>query len=208
MQCFSIAKRQVAGLAILLTLSLNLSSQVSITGPACVLPGNPYQYVLHGSWSENEPLQVCVLGGTFQNGGHCIAAGTKPSAVIVIWNDSAVMKLNLVSGSGNASIEVQATAVLTGGIINDSDLVKTYDQSIPEYLFRCGEASGGACNPIYSYQWQKSVDGLNWINIGGATAKDLVFRGNLKVSTQFRRMCMESGSNTITYSGTALLLIE
>ncbi|MBI3138219.1 MAG: hypothetical protein HYZ15_06515 [Sphingobacteriales bacterium] len=208
MQRFINLNRKAGMAAVLLVFCLRLPAQVSITGPACILPGNAYQYVIHGSWNAGATVQLCVQGGVFQNGGHCIAAGEKPSSVIVTWSDSALMKLSLVSGSGNASMEVQATSALTGGAINDSDLVKTYDPGIGEYQFRCGDASGGACNPIYSYQWQKSVDGLNWINIGGATAKDLVFNSNLKVSTQFRRMCMESGSNTIVYSGTAMLVIE
>jgi hypothetical protein len=127
--------------------------------------------------------------------------------VFVVWSDTGYHKLEIISSSGNMNVIVQHTTELKGGQIFDSDKSQIYDSTIASYIFRSEEASGGSCTPVYSYQWQKSEDGLNWTNIIGAIGKDLLFSGNILVNTFFRRVTTETNSNTLAYSNLGMLVI-
>ncbi len=184
----------------------SLTAQVSVAGPVCIIPGITYQYVVNGPWNSSSAMHVCITGGFLNTGAIC-TAGTIESSVFVIWNDTSYHRLELTSSSGNINVTVQQTNELRGGEILDSDKTQLYDSTVASYTFRSKAASGGACTPIYSYQWQRSEDALNWSNITGATGKDLQFSGSVLVNTFFRRVTMEINSNTLAYSDTGMLVI-
>lgn len=200
--------KNAAGILLVL-ISVNGNAQVSISGPGCVIPGITYQYVINGNWNSNSSMSACVTGGSLAEGGSCkSSAGSVYTTVSVIWNDTAVMRLEIQSSAGNATLLAKRTDDLSGGTIIDDDKVKVFDSTITTYGFHCDSASGGACVPNYQYQWQRSDNELNWTNITGATGKDLVFTGSVLVNTYFRRVTTESGSRTIAYSDHALLVKE
>lgn len=182
--------------------------QVSISGPVCVIPGTPYQYVINGQWSDSSYMRICVIGGKLNNGETCTAQGTILSDVIVVWNDTSMHHLEFNSSSGNIKLELQSTKELAGGLINAIDRVRIFDSAVAEYSFQCSPATGGTCAPIYIYQWQKSENGLNWVDITGANEENLLFREAVKVNTYFRRVVEERGSATIAYSDAGLLSID
>ena len=182
-------------------------SQVSISGPSCVVPGVPYQYVINGSWNSSSTLSACVTGGSFSSGVSCITSnGNVFSTVSVTWKDTSTLRLDLQSSSGNAALLPMRTQNLNGGTISQADRVKIFNAQVTSYTFHCDTASGGACIPVYRYQWQRSGNQVNWINIGGAISKDLVFNGTILVNTYFRRVTTELNAGTVAYSGSALLV--
>lgn len=185
----------------------HLNAQVSISGPQCIIPGITYQYIINGNWNNSSVIKVCLTGGKLISSERCTPDSVRATSVFVIWNDTSYRKLDVTSSLGNTSIIVLATTDLKGGRIDEDDKVKLYDSTISSYSFHCGVASGGSCTPNYSYQWQKSEDGLNWVNINNATGKDLQFSGSIIVNTFFRRVTTETNSNTVAYSETGILAV-
>jgi hypothetical protein len=186
----------------------NMFAQVSVSGPSCIISETTYQYVINGNWKQPSWMRVCITGGKLITGNRCMTGNVVVSSVFVIWKDTSYRKLEINSSSGNISLAVQGTTKLNGGHLHDSDRVQVYYPARASYSFRCETASGGACIPDYLYRWQKSADGLNWININGATGKDLQFSGNILVNTFFRRVTTEIKSNSMAYSDTGILTIR
>ena len=128
--------------------------------------------------------------------------------VLVIWNDSVTdRKIAVTSDLGNASLMVTGTTELNGGLVDDSNKVEILNADQHNYLFNCAVATGGSCDPNYTYQWQSSTNQLNWTNIQGATSKDLEYSGTIAVSTFFRRVTIETHSNIVAYSDSGQLMI-
>ncbi len=65
-------------------------------------------------------------------------------------------------------------------------------------------ASGGGCGGAYVYQWQSSMDGVNFTAISGATAQNYT-PGNLTAATWFRRQVNCSGD--LEYTNLAQVVI-
>jgi hypothetical protein len=187
--------------------SKKLTAQVTVSGPQCIIPGITYQYIINGNWNAFSTIKVCLRGGKLASGERCTSDNERPTSVFVIWNDTSFRKLDVTSSLGNTSLVTQATTNLKGGGINEGDRVKLYDSTITSYTFHCGVAKGGSCVPSYSYQWQRSDDGLNWTNISNATGKDLQFLERIIVNTFFRRVTTETNSNTVVYSDTGILAV-
>lgn len=187
--------------------SVNIAyAQPKIEGPTCVMPGVEYLYKVN--LKPDTPYRVCAFGGSLKTGDQCTSDSVWQKYLYVIWRDSVGTKLEMNISGENLNFPVIVTTLLQGGQLHDSDLVKTFDGSSSYFLFRCTEATGGNCAPIYTYQWQRSVNGLNWINIPGANGRDLIFHESITVTTQFRRLTQEAGANTVAYSNSALLLVE
>jgi len=186
-------------------IAYNLTAQVTVSGPQCIIPGITYQYIISGNWNASSAIKVCLRGGKLASGERCTPDSERPTSVFVVWNDTSFRKLDVTSSLGNTSLVAQATTGLKGGGINEGDKVKIYDSTITTYTFHCGVAKGGSCVPSYSYQWQRSDDRLNWVNIINATGKDLQFSASIKVNTFFRRVTTETNSNTVVYSDTGIL---
>lgn len=194
-------------LVMLLFKNSPVTAQVSISGPACIIPGLTYQYLITGSSGQNTGFQICITGGRLITGDSCTTPGNFQNAVLVLWNDTGYRKLNLASASGNAVLAVQGTTALAGGLIHMDDKARLYDSTISGYRFRCEAASGGACDPVYVYQWQQSANNVNWTNIPGAVGRDFDFTGVVRVNTYFRRVTTETNSQTIAYSDSGLLTV-
>jgi hypothetical protein len=193
---------------LLLMAGYNGIAQTSISGPDCIIPGTTYQYMINGNWDSNSSMRVCVTGGKLSTGSNCSPQNAVTYMVFVIWNDSVNRKIEVASSSGNASLVVSGTTELSGGQVVGNDQVQTYNKNQAEYIFHCKDSRGGSCTPTYDYQWQRSDNGLNWINIEGAKGKDLFFSGNILCNTFFRRVTNETRSNSIAYSDQAILAVN
>lgn len=183
-------------------------AQVTITGPACAVPNITYQYIIKGDWTDSSTAQACLTGGKFSTGETCLSgAGNKISILSVIWSDTSYMKIEITSSIGNTSLLVEPTTNLDGGMINESDNIQVYDSTAKGYSFHCEYPSGGSCNPVYTYQWQKSANAVNWADISDATGKDLFFSEKVLVNTYFRRVTLEKNSSSVAYSTQGLLVV-
>lgn len=191
----------------LLMLVLMGQSQVTVTGPICVVPGTTYQYVLSGKWETKSWMRVCVSGGIINQGNSCTDSAVR-SSVFITWTDTANLQLSIQSSSGSLFLRPAATKDLQGGMIDDSDKMQVADTGSRTYLIRCEGARGGSCVPQYLYQWQRSEDGLHWQNIEGGIDRNLSFTGTIKVNTFFRRVTNESASGMTAYSDCALLEVQ
>jgi hypothetical protein len=185
-------------------------SQPTITGPTCVVPGTVYHYRISGSWKASSTMQVCISGGTLKSKDtslhNCTPLGGAPlSSVLVIWNSSGPASLRVTSGLGNSSLNIVITAPLTPGSIDSASKIQAivYD-SIPTAI-ACSSESGGSCSPNYIDQWQQSLDMVAWVDIPGATSRNLSTIPRLTQSTFFRRKVTEKSSGTVAYSDVAFV---
>lgn len=192
----------------MLQLSRGAAAQLSISGPQCIIPGRSGQYIVSGNWGPDSWMKLCVRGGRLENGQQCYVSGAMMNTFFITWVDTSSYRLELSSSLGNITLELKSTTELGGGAMNEDDRIKICDSAVTDYTFRCASATGGSCNPVYTYQWQRSENGLNWTNIAGANMQDLIFNGTVLVNTYFRRVTTESGSNTIAYSDQALLAVN
>jgi hypothetical protein len=185
------------------------SAQVSISGPTCVNPRVIYQYVITGSWDSTTTMQICITGGVIANtADSCTPGGPPQSSIQIAWSAGVSGSIMVHSSKGDSSLSVTLTDTLSGGAIVDS----TASQQIPYLatpsIVLCSASSGGSCTPTYNYQWQQSPDLLTWVDIPQATFQNLPFSGQLQQSTFFRRKVTETNSNTIAYSGVAVINVS
>jgi len=192
----------------MICLASSAHSQPVITGPTCTVPGTVYHYRITGSWKASSNMQVCIAGGTFKSKDTAVRActpqgGAPLGSVLVIWTNPGSASLTLTSSLGNSTLNVTVVSPLQPGTIDSSSLKQsiTYD-SLPA-MITCSLDFGGSCNPVYKDQWQQSLDNLGWIDIPGATSKDLLVKAPLIQSTFFRRRVTETTSGTIGYSNIA-----
>jgi len=179
-------------------------SQVTVSGPTCVIPGTVYQYVITGPWDPTSTMQVCLTGGQLADStGTCTPTGRPLSFVRVTWNAGSSASLQVQSSKGNSTVKVSLSDTLTGGTI----LVATKAQQIAYLatpaLVSCSASTGGACSPQYSYQWQQSVDLVTWLDIPNDTAQNLMLTQTVTQSLFVRRKVTETRSNTIAFSDVA-----
>jgi hypothetical protein len=199
------------GLTMLLALSA--VSQVTISGPTCVVAGTVYQYTISGSWDSLSTMQVCISSGTIagsSDSGNCTVTGAPLAAVLVVWNDSAsnTGTISLSSSVGNATLSVQfAEPLIPGSIDSASQTQIVAADSIPAAI-NCSLDTGGSCNPSYSYQWQQSPDAVSWTDMAGATAQNLSFNAPIAQTAFFRRKVTEMTSGTIAYSNAAVVSVN
>jgi hypothetical protein len=198
------------GLTMLLALSA--VSQVSISGPTCVVAGTMYQYTISGSWDSLSTMQVCIGSGTIagsSDSGNCTTTGAPLGAVLVLWNDSAsnTGTISLTSSIGNATLSVSfAEPLIPGSIDSASQSQIVAADSIPASI-NCSVDTGGSCSPSYFYQWQQSPDMGSWTDMTGANARNLSFSSALAQTTFFRRKVTETVSGTIGYSNVAVVAL-
>lgn len=182
--------------------------QVTVTGPTCVTPGTVYQYIIAGSWDSASTLRICVSGGKIAGTGDSCTANTTPVPFIqVTWDGAGSGSLNLVSSAGSAQLAVTIILPLSGGAIADSsrNITIGYDSTPPPVS--CSPSSGGNCNPVYVYQWQLSIDNINWSDIDGATGVQLALTSGLFKTSYCRRKVTESGSGSTAYSDVACIIV-
>lgn len=188
-------------------------SQVTISGPTCVVAGTVYQYTITGSWDTASTMQVCVSSGKIADSSasnNCTVTGAPLATVLVVWNDSAsgTGTISLTSSIGNATLTVNLTDVLSPGSLDSASQTQTVAQdSLPASL-NCSIAAGGSCSPSYNYQWQLSSDAVSWTNVNDATAQNFAFTAAITQTTFFRRKVTETSSGTIGYSPVATVTLN
>ncbi len=106
----------------------------------------------------------------------------------------------------STSPAVAVTTVIpsfTAGVIADAVQSIGYEQQ--PAMLDCSPAGGGGCTVVaYSYQWQISADGVNFVNVPGATG--LNFQGGPQLATTwYRRQTVSNGVNV--YSDTAVVSV-
>lgn len=192
---------------------LSAVSQVTISGPTCVVAGTVYQYTISGNWDSLSTMQVCISSGTIAGSSatsNCTATGAPLATVLVLWNDSAsnTGSISLSSSIGNATLSINfAEPLIPGAIDSVSQTQMVAPDSIPSSI-HCSLDTGGSCSPSYSYQWQQSPDAVSWTDIAGANAQNLSFDSALAQTTFFRRKVTETGSGTIGYSNVAVVTLN
>jgi hypothetical protein len=185
---------------------LSAFSQVTVTGPTCVVPGTVYQYVIVGLWDSASTMQVCLTNGVMAGSGTaCTPNGAPLSFVLVTWNGAGNGTLQVNSSGGSATLAVTLTDTLTGGLVQDTTKAQRIAFLSLPALVRCSASTGGACSPSYSYQWEQSPDMVEWSAIPGATGQNLLMTQQLRQTIFVRRKVTETNSNSIAYSGAALV---
>ena len=185
-----------------------LFSQVSISGPTCVIAGTVYHYHVKGSWKTTSTMQVCVTGGVivYKDSSRlsCTPHGGKPlESVLVVWGNSGGASLTASSADGNYTLTVFTTFPLQAGSINSSSKKQTITFKGTPATIICSPPKGGSCSPAYSNQWQQSSDRVSWVNMNGFTGEDLSIGIPMTQTTFFRRKVTESKAGVIAYSDLA-----
>ena len=180
--------------------------QVSITGPTCVVPGTTYQYLIGGKWDSASTMQICLTGGLVSaTNSTCTASGIPVSFVQVTWTGGGSGSLSVTSSNGTGTLAVTISSVLNGGSIP----VEVKKQSIAykgmPSVITCSASTGGSCSPVYTYQWQQSLNRLTWTDIPGAQGLTLAFSQPLLQAWFYRRKVTETNSGTIAYSEEAFV---
>jgi hypothetical protein len=184
-------------------------SQVTVTGPTCVIPGFVYLYDISGKWVPGSTVNVCVTGGILVDSGTSCAGGSSVlSFVRVSWDSAGQGSLAVSSSLGNTSLSVSITKPLTGGQIDSLPANQSLDTATTPVTLTCSASAGGGCQPAYSYQWQQSVDKVTWRNIPGATTAHFPFTGPLAQISYYRRVVTDNSSNTLAYSNVATVFVN
>jgi RHS repeat-associated protein len=182
-------------------------SQISITGPTCVVAGQSYQYTISGNWHASPPpptsMTWTIATGSASFTGS--SSGTPLPNVYITWTTSGSISLSTTNPSGNASLNVTVTTALSAGTISNTTQNINYG-NIPG-MITCPAATGGYCSPTYNYQWQKSTDNVNFTNISGETGQDILFNTGITQTTYYRRMVTETHGPTTGYSNTVTVLV-
>jgi hypothetical protein len=180
---------------------LQVSGQVTVTGPTCVVPGTIYEYLIIGKWDSTSSMQVCLTGGSIAGKStSCTTSGKPVPFVLVQWNTGSGGAINVSSTSGNSSLDIAFATPLTGGIMVDTTKIKSIGYNSTPTTIRCSASTGGSCTSHYSYQWQGSDNIVSWTDIKGANSQDLVLSYACKRATYFRRKVTETSSGSVAYS--------
>ncbi|MGC4038696.1 MAG: hypothetical protein QM764_22220 [Chitinophagaceae bacterium] len=193
----------ITGIACLL-LSFSGFSQLSIEGQTCVLSGTEYLYNLRGNIPDG--AQVCVNGGTITGVTSSCTSALGGGSIRVTWTDKKGT-ISLKSGQGNASLDVVVTMPLDPGTISSvkAELI-SFKASCS--AISCGKPTGGGCSATYSFQWQRSLNNLNWEDIKGATGQNLGALSALTDTYFYRRRVTENNSQTVAYSDVTVVYVS
>ncbi len=197
---FAIRKALPAGFIFfcLVVFSVSAYSQMSITGPTCVVSGTLYTYTIAGNWSSSTNMVWTVNGGTISGS----SSGTPLPQIHVTFSSSGSVQVHTTNPTSSPSVTVTAAPVLSGGTLSNTS--QTINANIvPATINSSTAASGGSCSPSYSYQWQSSPNNVTYTNISGAASLSLSFTTGLASTTYYRRMVTETSSNTTAYSNVA-----
>jgi hypothetical protein len=194
---------------ILFSTGLEAAAQPTISGPACVIPGTSYQYLISGKWDSASTMQICANGAVILGSTNsCTANGAPVAAVSVVWNTGIGSgSLSLSSTSGNSTLSVSISSPLQAGAIDTVSGLQTVGFNLAPADIHCGPDSGGACKPVYIHQWQWSWDNVHWADIGGATGQNLTGLAVQKLTIYYRRRTIETVSSDIGYSNLAVVFV-
>ena len=146
-------------------------------------------------------MEICIKGGKFLKGGDTCLTSQPLSSIVVIWDmTSREGSLTIKAKTGKSSIKVNVILPLNGGRLDTSTKTQSIDYNSTAGFINCGPASGGACSPVYEYQWQQSDNCLVWNNIPGSNGQNLKLAAFQMKSLFVRRKTKERISGTIEYS--------
>jgi len=182
-------------------------SQLSISGPACVVAGTVYQYIFSGVPAGASNMQVCITGGTVAGTDSSCHNGVPASFIRIVWNTTATGNITVSGAAGNASLNVNKTSTLSGGKIDSLSRVQSVHTGQWPSTTSCSDAAGGNCSPVYIYQWQQSSDGMHWSNMTGMVSKQLRVTSGAFAIVYYRRNVKETVSKTEQFSDTAIIMV-
>src|SRR5690242_3394117 len=180
-------------IAVLTCLSADSFSQVSISGPSCVVAGTTSFYSYGGSYNSSTTMTWCVTNGTIQQAygsnitgtGSC-RSGTAVGSIAVLFSSAGSGVVQLSSSNGSApNLYVTVVNALNPGAITVNSTQTIAYNSTPAPI-SCSVATYGACSPSYSYQWQQSTDNVYWTDMS-QTTQNLTFSSPLLITTYYRR---------------------
>jgi len=195
-------------------------SQVSISGPSCVVAGATYIYNYNGSYNGSTTMTWCVSNGTIlqaygtniTSSGGC-SSGNGVGSIAVKWTSPSNGSVTLSSSNGNASpLSITIVNALIPGSITANKSQTIGYNTVPGAI-NCSVALYGACSPSYSYQWQQSTDNVSWNPIGGQpsssqTSQNFTFSSPLLTTTYYRRVVTEASTSTTLYSDVATVFVN
>ncbi|MGC4038698.1 MAG: DUF6443 domain-containing protein [Chitinophagaceae bacterium] len=160
-----------------------------ITGGNC---GGAYTY----QWQQSSD------NVTFTNVSGATASNFNPGNLTAITYYRLVINCGLESVTTNTITTTVTPQLIAGTITSPVGSTITYNTA-PGTISGTA-ASGGGCSGAYSYQWESSVDNVNFSAIGGATSLTYV-PGAMTTSTYYRRK-ITCGTETI-YSNTVYIVV-
>lgn len=193
---------------------------VIISGPACGVAGSTSNYSAVKTGGGNfagATMTWCVTGGVIiqaygQNvtGTSTCKSGTNVVQVVIQWNNvvSGSVSLTTSLGGNPPNTIVTVAATLKPGTISNANQTIAYNTT--PATINCSVASAGWCSPTaYTYQWQSSINNVNWNNIPEATNEHLGFSLPVTQTTYYRRMASEiHTSGTSVPSNTATVTVN
>jgi hypothetical protein len=204
----SSAKYESAFIVLTFILPFYSYSQVKISGPACILQGVEYQYLISGNWAGNSTLQACVQGGMLVDSSTCYD-GQPVGFIRLVWNAQATNpRLTIHSSIGDTVFIITLTSQLQSGLLDSSARFQLSDMGHIPTAIDCAPATGGNCSPSYAYQWQQSLNNLSWTDINNATGTSLSFTSANSRTMYYRRKVTETVSNSIDYSDVGMIIIQ
>ena len=162
-----------------------------------------YQYNISG----NIPVgtKLCISGGKLSNSSTC-ANELSVGFVKIVWSGTSG-SITLTSDSGSLSKAVRITLPLQPGDIETNGKKQFIKYNNSPSLISCTMPTGGGCGASYSFQWERSLDNLDWENIIGATGQNLSSVTTLTETYFYRRKTVESISGSIMYSNSAVVYV-
>lgn len=200
----------VSAIIILLVTYSSYGQGVQITGTASVQRGNSYSYSAtyngSGTYSYSGTYSWTITGGYITGTANTTSKSGSTSGPLlfvslnVTWTTpSSSASLALTLTIGNATKTITVYAPLSTGTISPTSTNINYGANV---VFTGTAATGGATSPVYNYQWQKSMDAVNWTDISGATSLNYT-SDTLQTARYFRRKVTETTTSTIAYTSTA-----
>lgn len=186
-------------------------SQVSISGPVCVIPETTYLYTIQGNWDSVSKMKVCLTGGTIKDSASktsCSHYGKPISTVLVVWDSGTAGAIVVNSSKGRSTLKVIITSKLSAGLIDEHARSQSLHHDKVPLTITCSAAKGGSCNPAYRYQWQQSLNAVSWSDIPEAAGLHLDFSAMPDQTTFYRRKVTETNSGTIGYSDIAVVDLQ
>jgi len=182
---------------------LDGNSQLAIIGPDCVLSGMQYQYNIAGNIPSG--TRLCISGGKLSDSSTCdndLSSGF----VKIVWSGKSG-SVTLTSDGGNVSKAIRITLPLQPGDIEINGKKQFIKYNNSPTAISCSLPTGGGCGASYSFQWQRSLDNLDWENISGATSQNLSSVNALTETYFYRRRTIENISGSIVYSNSAVVYV-
>lgn len=186
---------------ILSSLTHHAFGQLTIKGPNCVLPNTIYQYNIEGKFDTASNLKICLKGGMFDStSATCTNQKSSLLFVRVNWNNGSSGSITVTNSKLSQIFNVIITSPLSGGSIIDTSKAQVINYNSMAATIHCSASNGGSCSPVYTYQWQESLDQLLWNDIINATGQNLSFLTSSKQPKYYRRRVIETKSGSVQYS--------